>query len=97
MDSREYGIDRPCIDESDLQIAAFNRYYLCIKIVTQSKRVFKEIKNSRLQKTSCDLEPRFSWDLQVQDILGRWKLVPMMKTSEEQGTLRFFWNDERSL
>ena len=38
--------------------------------VTQIKRFFKEIKNSRLHKTLCDLEPSFSLDIQVQDILG---------------------------
>ena len=33
----------------------------------------------------------FLWVRQIQDILGRWKLVPMMTTSGHQGTLQFFW------
>ena len=29
--------------------------------------------------------------------LGEMKIVPMIKTSDHQGTLQFFWNGERSL
>ena len=72
---------------------------VCIYIVfnIQKKCAWKKNKNSRLQKTLCDFEPIFSWVRQNQDILGRWKLAAMIKTSSHQGTLQFFWNREPSL
>ena len=66
---------------------------IIIIILILKVNAFFVIKNSRLRKTLCNLEPSFSWVLQVQDILGRWKLVSMMKTCAHQGTLQFFRND----
>ena len=55
--------------------------FIYIIFNTQSKQVSWKIKNLWLWKTLCDLEPSFSWVLQVQDILGRWKLVAIKAPS----------------
>ena len=61
-------------------------------VVKQGFQTNQDLLDVELQKTLCDLEPNFSWVWQVQTISGRWKLVPMMKTSGHPGTLQFFWN-----